>query len=246
MELNQATKEKINKFFNLEYTIEELEEFKLEDEESLELYDKYFVSDTLIKVMDKCLEKENPDEYFNKWCFNYLVYFIYKYYYEDRYSKKTILREIIYCYFNLVLSDPLACRLTKDYELIKTNITILYFFHITLDNTRCLYTKIYPDPRIITDYKNHDNRYFNDNEIVVFINDNEKILFVNNVEYTDVGDYILKMSDDIVLKQDKVEHVVTICKLLDEGYSFWSTISEEYPEVINALIELINNGITEY
>ena len=71
MELNQATKEKINKFFNLEYTIEELEEFKLEDEESLELYDKYFVSDTLIKVMDKCLEKENPDEYFNKWCFNY-------------------------------------------------------------------------------------------------------------------------------------------------------------------------------
>ena len=49
--------EKINKFFNLEYTIEELEEFKLECEELLELYDKYFVSDTLIKVMDKCLEK---------------------------------------------------------------------------------------------------------------------------------------------------------------------------------------------
>ena len=67
MELNQATKEKINKFFNLEYTIEELEEFKLEYEESLELYDKYFVSDILIKVMDKCLEKENPDEYYLKY-----------------------------------------------------------------------------------------------------------------------------------------------------------------------------------
>lgn len=245
MELNQATKEKINKFFNLEYTIEELEEFKLEDEESLELYDKYFVSDTLIKVMDKCLEKENPDEYFNKWCFNYLVYFISLFFVEDKYSKKAILRGIIDYYFNLVLSDPLACRLTKDYELIKNNITILSFFKINLDNTRCLYTKIYPDPRTITDYKNRD-RYSNDNEIVVFIDDNKKIIFVNNVECTCIGDYILEMSDDIVLKQDKVEHVVTICKLLDEGYSFWSTISEEYLEVIKAFLELLGNGITEY